>query len=335
MRPPHHKMENIIEVNNLTRFFKTRENRNFITGIFDPRYKVTKAVNDISFKVDEGESLAFLGPNGAGKTTTTKMLSGLIYPTSGEAKVLGYIPWNRKKDFLMQIGLVMGNKTSLAWDLAPKQSFEFIKAIYYIEEKKYKERLDMLSELLDVKKLLNTQLRYLSLGERMKMELIGAILHNPKVLFLDEPTIGLDIISKKNVRLFLRNIQKDSNITLILTSHDMDDVEKVCDRVLVINKGMKVYDGQLTDLVSEYNKEKFIKVYFENIPADFNDYPYAKIEKIDGDTVTFQVEKEKVPQLISELVSKNTVLDIDIVSVPLEEIIEDIFKKSSNISTLA
>ena len=213
--------------------------------------------------------MAFLGPNGAGKTTTTKMLTGLIYPTSGNIEVLGYTPAERKKDFLMQIGLVMGNKSGLSWDLTAEQSLDFIKKIYCIEEKAFNNTLDKLTELLNVKEHLKKQLRKLSLGERMKIELISAILHKPKVLFLDEPTIGLDITSKKNIRNFLREIQTGSKITLILTSHDMDDVEKVCDRVLVINKGYKVYDDHLEKLVEEYSRKKYIKFFLENGPVSY------------------------------------------------------------------
>lgn len=327
-------MNNIIKVSNLSKQFKIRTNKNLITGMFDPKYQFVDAVKDVSFEVKEGESLAFLGPNGAGKTTTTKMLTGLIYPTSGDITVLGYTPFDRKKEFLMQIGLVMGNKSGLSWDLTGSQSFDFIKKIYRIDDSKYKTTLTNLCEILDVGKHLNKQVRKLSLGERMKMELIGAILHSPKVLFLDEPTIGLDITSKKNIRTFLREIQRDSNITLILTSHDMDDVEKVCDRILVINKGIKVYDDELPKLVERYNKKKFIKVYFETLPENLDAYSYAVIEKTELDVVTFAVEKALVSRLISEVVNRNSVLDIDIISVPLEEMIEDIFKKSSNVSSL-
>jgi len=328
-------MSKIIGVKNLSRQFRIRTNKNLFTGIFDPKYQIVDAVHDVSFEVNEGESLAFLGPNGAGKTTTTKMLTGLIYPSSGSATVMGFTPSDRKKDFLMQIGLVMGNKSGLSWDLTGEQSFDFVRKIYHLEENKYKETLNKLCELLDVTKHLNKQVRKLSLGERMKMELIGAILHQPKVLFLDEPTIGLDITSKKNIRNFLREIQRDSKITMVLTSHDMDDIERVCDRVVVINKGLKVYDDQLQKLVNDYNQKKFIKVYFETLPPDLSGFNYAKVEKVEGDTVTFDVGKEAVSKLISDVVSKYTLLDIDIIAVPLEEIIEDIFNKSNSIPTIA
>lgn len=327
-------MRKIIEVKNLSKKFKIRTNKNLLTGIFDPKYLEVTAVQNVSFEVNEGEALAFLGPNGAGKTTTTKMLTGLVHPSRGTVRVLGYTPYERKKDFLMQIGLVMGNKTGLSWDLTGEQSFDFIKKIYKVEDNVYKRTLEELTELLDVKKHLTKQIRKLSLGERMKLELIGAILHRPKVLFLDEPTIGLDITSKKNIRAFLKKIQQNSNITIVLTSHDMDDIEKVCDRVIVINKGMKVYDDQLPKLVNDYNKKKFIKVYFENLPTDLKSFSYAKADSIEGDNVVFEVDKAEVSRLISDIIGKYTILDIDIISVPLEEMIEDIFNKSANVTSL-
>lgn len=321
-------MKKVIQVSNLNKSFKIRTNKNLLTGMFKPKYQYVHAVRDVAFDVYEGEALAFLGPNGAGKTTTTKMLTGLIYPTSGTIKVLDYVPFDRKRDFLMQIGLVMGNKTGLNWDLTARQSFNFLKEIYRVDDKKFHSTIGYLSELLDVSKHLDKQIRKLSLGERMKMELIGSILHSPKVLFLDEPTIGLDITSKKNIRIFLKEIQRNSNITLVLTSHDMDDIERVCDRVVVINKGEKVYDDDIEKLVQEYNKQKFIKIFFEDAPKDFSEFPYAKVEKTEGDTATFTVEKSDVSKLLSHAIEKYNVLDVDIVSVPLEEMIEDIFKRT-------
>jgi ABC-2 type transport system ATP-binding protein len=327
-------MTKAIEVTNLSKQFKIRTNKNIISGMFDPKFQIVEAVKDISFQVNEGESLAFLGPNGAGKTTTTKILGGLVHPTSGSAEVLGYTPSDRKKDFLMQIGLVMGNKSGLSWDLTAEQSFDFIRKIYCIEESSYKERLNKLTDLLQIEQHLNKQIRKLSLGERMKMELIGAILHNPKVLFLDEPTIGLDITSKKSVRKFLREIQRDSGITLILTSHDMDDVEKVCDRVIVINKGAKVCDDNLDTLVGRYNQKKFIKFFFENELTSAN-CEFAEILEQDSDSVLFEVSKENTSRLIAQILEHNSIIDLDIISVPLEEMIEDIFKKSSEVSSIA
>ncbi|MFH1175323.1 MAG: ATP-binding cassette domain-containing protein [bacterium] len=318
----------IIQVKNLSKQFKIRANKNIITGLFNPKYKFVDAVSDISFQVEKGEALAFLGPNGAGKTTTIKMLTGLIYPTEGKISILGFRPFERKREYLKQIGLVMGNKTGLNWDLTARQSFWLFKKIYEIKEKRYQSRLKELCGILDVERLLDTQVRKLSLGERMKMELIGAILHDPKLLFLDEPTIGLDITSKKNIRNFLKDLQKNSGISFILTSHDMDDIETVCERVIVINKGKKIYDNYLEKLMQQHNQEKFVKFYFDEEPGEFSWIDYAKIDKRTKDSVIFKTEKALMPRLISEITSKYTnIIDIDMISTPLEDIIEGLFKK--------
>lgn len=317
----------IIQVKNLSKTFKIRTNKNIITGLFRPGYKYADAVKNVSFSVEKGEALAFLGPNGAGKTTTIKMLTGLIYPTEGEIDVLDYKPFDRDREYLKQIGLVMGNKAGLDWDLTANQSFWLFKKIYEINEEEFKKRLSELCSILNVAHLLDAQVRKLSLGERMKMELIGAILHNPKILFLDEPTIGLDITSKKNIREFLRRVQQESGITLILTSHDMDDIEKVCDRVVVINKGKKIYDDSLEKLVADYREDRYVKFIFEKIPEDIGKINYAVIDQKNKDSVTFNVEKNLMPKLISEIASKYNIVDIDMVSIPLEDIIEDLFNR--------
>jgi len=305
-------MKNIIVVDNLIKKYKTAN---------------TNAVDNISFKVEEGEFFSMLGPNGAGKTTTTKMLTGLVHPTSGSVKVLGFNPFDRKREFLTQIGLVMGNKSGLSWDLTGEQALRFVKEIYNIEEKEFQKSIKYFGEILDIEKYLQKQIRKLSLGERMKLELIGAILHQPKVLFLDEPTIGLDITSKKNIRKFLRDIQKNSNITILLTSHDMDDIETVCDRVIIINNGTKVYDENINDLLNNYKNEKFIKVYFDEIPSSFETIKNVKIERIEVDSVTFSVSSKEIAKFMTQILENFEVIDIDIISVPLEEIIEDIYKK--------
>jgi len=317
----------VVTVKNLSKQFKrVVKSGNLFKDLFKQEFVKVNAVSDVSFSIDKGESVAFLGPNGAGKTTTIKMLTGLIFPTSGEVSVLGYFPFDRKRDFLMRIGLVMGNKAGLNWDLTPNQSFELLKEIYKIPADTFKSRLKELTELLDTERFLNTQVRRLSLGERMKMELIGAILHQPEILFLDEPTIGLDITSKKKIREFLREIQKKHNVTMLLTSHDMDDIERVCDRVIVINKGTKVYDDSLERLTIKYNQEKFVKFYFEKLP-DEDEFKGFEISNKNDNSYTFKVKRSDLPKITEMITSKYDVLDIDILSTPLEEIIEDIFKK--------
>lgn len=323
------KMESVIKVQNLTKTFTLRQNNNLITGLFNPKKREVKAVNDITFSVQRGESVAFLGPNGAGKTTTTKMLTGLIHPTAGTVEVLGYNPFGRDHSFLRRIGLVMGNKSGLSWDLTPEQSFWLLKNIYRIPDEAYKTRLKELTELLDVQEHLKTQLRRLSLGERMKVELIGAILHNPEVLFLDEPTIGLDITARKNIRTFLRKVQKENNVTLVLTSHDMDDIEHVCDRVIVINHGVKVYDDSIEALTAQYQKERYVRLVFENGPPKEELEKYGKILEHDNGNFLIKVPEDNVVSLVEGLNKGKNLIDIHMESVPLEQMIDSIFRKSS------
>ena len=316
-------MKNIIEVKNLKKSFKVKVNKSFLKDLLKPEYKLVDAVKNISFSVKKGESVAFLGPNGAGKTTTTKMMTGLIYPSQGSIEILGFIPFERRPEFLTQIGLVMGNKAGLNWDLTPNQSFNLFRQIYNINQNDYDKRIKELTEMLDIKHFLNTQVRKLSLGERMKMELIGSILHNPKVLFLDEPTIGLDITSKQKVRKFLREIQKKSNITLILTSHDMDDIEKVCDRVIIINKGIKIYDNNIEQLSNKYQDTRYVKFVFKNKP-NIENFSREVIEE-SNNSFTFKIKKNEMPSLVSEVTTKYDLEDIEILSTPLEQMVTDIF----------
>ena len=323
----------IIKVDGLTKTFRVKQKHGFLKDLFRPEFRHVHAVKDLSFEVRKGESVAFLGPNGAGKTTTTKMLSGLIYPSAGEISVMGYFPFDRKRDFLMQIGLVMGNKAGLNWDLTPEQSFELYKEIYKINDDDFKQRIETMTELLHTKKYLKTQVRKLSLGERMKMELIAALLHAPKVLFLDEPTIGLDIISKHKIRKFLRTIQEESDVTLLLTSHDMDDVEMVCDRVIVINEGEKVYDDMLENLMRQYKQDRYVKFVFHSLPpvADFNKLLaplQSSVVKSDESSHLVKCSSERMPDVIAKVTQDFKVADIDIVQIPLEKMIADIFKES-------
>jgi len=326
-------MKNIIEVRNLSKHFQIRTNKNLISGMFRPEYKIVKAVNNISFSIGKGEAVAFLGPNGAGKTTTTKMLTGLMYPTKGSVKVLGFTPFDKKREYLQRIGLVMGNKAGLNWDLTANQSFWLNKNIYKISDKDFVQRVSLMTELMEVDKLLDTQIRRLSLGERMKLELIGAILHNPEVLFLDEPTIGLDIIAKKNIRRFLKNIQTEFSTTIILTSHDMDDVEQVCQRVIIVNKGEKVYDDKLVTLTSQYEKARYVRFVFDSQPDDnkISGLNVGKLIEKTKDYYLFEVESSKLIELITKVASEFNLIDLQVESVPLEEIIEHIFKEKSDL----
>lgn len=316
----------IINAKDLKKIYKRSIKKNFFKDIFREKNIEVIAVDNISFQIKKGESVAFLGPNGAGKTTTIKMLTGLMYPSSGKIDILGYIPFERNKQFSKSIGLVLGNKSSLNWDLTPFESFKLQKSIYNIKDDDFAKSIEEFTSLLEVKHLIDTQVRKLSLGERMKMELISSILHNPQILFLDEPTIGLDITSKKRIRKFLRIIQRDRNITILLTSHDMDDIEEVSDRVIVINKGKKIYDDSLVKLVITYAKDKVIRFYFnqniniiKKLLSDYDSRLYENFFEI-------KVEKSIVPEIIKNFLNKIEITDIDIISTPLEDIIEDIYQ---------
>ena len=259
-------MTNSISVQKLSKHFKIHKKQPGLAGsvkaLFSREYRTIEAVNDINFEISQGELVGFIGPNGAGKTTTLKMLSGLLYPTGGQAKVLGYTPHERKNDFLKQISLVMGQKNQLWWDLPAIETFNLNKEIYEIQDDVYKNVLDELVEMLDVKDVIHQQVRKLSLGQRMKCELIASLIHTPKVLFLDEPTIGLDVVMQKRVREFIKEYNRKYQATVILTSHYMDDVKEICKRVIMINEGKLVFDGRLDELIKQYADYKILTFIF-------------------------------------------------------------------------
>jgi len=324
----------MIEVTNLTRVFRTYKKRpgfwGGVTGLFYRDFEETAAAKDISFIIAEGEFVGFLGPNGAGKTTTLKMLSGLIFPTSGTARVAGYDPTKRENAYRRLFALVLGQKNQLWWDLPAIESFNLLRAIYAIPEAQFKTTLDELVTLLDVGKKLNVMVRELSLGERMKMELIAALLHRPRVLFLDEPTIGLDVVSQKAVRQFLRDYNKRHRVTILLTSHYMADIKELCERVIVIHKGKKIYDGALDRLESSGGARKKIITF---LPAATTNSAFTETwqsrhgtTKRDEDgKFTLCVPSENVVAVSQEVLSTGPVADITIEDVPLEDVIAELF----------
>lgn len=320
-------MKYIIETKNLSKQFRTRGNTNVLTGLVNPKWQYKAAVSAVNLAIERGESVAFLGPNGAGKTTTTKMLTGLIKPTDGSVQILGHEPFSRNSEFLRRIGLVMGNKAGLNWDLTANQSFELLQKIYEISPQVSKKRAKEMSELLSVDHALDKQVRKLSLGERMKLELIGSLLHDPDILFLDEPTIGLDISSKKNVREFLRQMHKAGK-TIVLTSHDMDDVSEVCDRVVVINKGKIMFDGSMAGLNHQYSSQKFIRLMFDGkLPNKTEISQFARFVSKNKNHITLSVDQQDVMAKIAEIGKRYTVRDITIESVPLELIVSDLYER--------
>jgi ABC-2 type transport system ATP-binding protein len=284
-----------------------------------------RAVDGISATIDPGEMVGFLGPNGAGKTTTLKMLSGLIFPSGGSAHVLGFVPWERHNAYRRQFALVMGQKNQLWWDLPAIDSFRLLKEIYAIEHKAYDTTLAELTTLLEVGDLLGQPVRELSLGERMKVELIAALLHSPKVLFLDEPTIGLDVVSQANIRACLREYNRDKNITVLLTSHYMQDVEALCKRVVVINHGRLVFDGRLSEIVERFSAHKIVKLRFHNgsMPERFD--AFGEVVELSPPTVTLKVARSRVAELTGRMLAEHAIDDVAVEEIPIEEVIGEVF----------
>lgn len=282
---------------------------------------------DLSFDIEEGEIVGFLGPNGAGKTTTLKMLSGILHPSDGQASVLGYTPWERKKEFKRQFSIVMGQKNQLWWDLPASDSFELNKLIYDLDDTEYKRTLDELVELLGVGEQLHVQVRRLSLGERMKMELIASLLHRPKVILLDEPTIGLDIISQSKIRQFFKTYNKTYNTTILLTSHYMRDIEDLCSRTMIINHGQLVYDGDLKSVNDVIGSWKLLKIQLSAPVSELSLNGYGKIRSRSELEVVFELSKHDVLRKSKEILDHLPVIDFTIEDIPLEEGIAILYEK--------
>lgn len=323
-------VEKTIIVEHLTKNFEITEKKAGLLGslqsLFTPSKKTVRALKSITFSIAQGELVGFIGPNGAGKTTTLKILSGLLYPTAGFTQVLGYDPWVRHPEFLKQIALVMGQKNQLWWDLPAIDTFELNSAIYEIPSKKYKETLDELTTILEVKKILNTQVRRLSLGQRMRLELVAALLHQPKVLFLDEPTIGLDVVGQQKVRDFIFEYNKKYSATIMLTSHNMDDLIDLAKRVIVIDKGQILFDGYLKELVAQFAKEKIIKVYLSK-EADVKRFDdIGRVKRFSYPQAIIAVPREASAVAAAELLQNFPVADLTIEEEPVEDIIRRVFK---------
>ena len=324
----------MIEVQHLTRIFRTYKKQpgfwGGVKGLFNRTYDETAAAKDVTFSIAVGEFVGFLGPNGAGKTTTLKMLSGLIFPTSGTARVAGFDPTKRENAYRRIFALVLGQKNQLWWDLPAIESFALLRAIYGLQEEDYKRTLDELVQLLGVSEKLNVMVRELSLGERMKMELIAALIHRPKVLFLDEPTIGLDVVSQRAVRNFLRDYNRRHRVTIILTSHYMADIKELCERVIVIHKGSKIYDGALDRLESGSDSKKKI-VRFVPKDAAFPEAwrsRYGDTKRAGDGTFTLCVSSDDIVAVAQEVLATGPVADITIEDVPLEDVIAELFQST-------
>lgn len=323
----------IITVSHLKKYYQVHKKEPGLLGslksLFHRTYYDAKAVDDISFEIAEGELVGFIGPNGAGKTTTLKCLSGLLFPTSGKVEVLGFTPFERKNPFLKQIALVMGQKNQLWWDLPAMESFILNKEIYEVSEKHFRETLEELATLLDVKEILNIQVRKLSLGQRMKCELIAALIHSPKVLFLDEPTIGLDVVMQKKLRDFIKEYNKRYKATILLTSHYMEDVKELCERVIIIDHGKILYDGKLDDIVKKYAKNKLLSVVFSEKVDKEKLEKLGEIKEYDPPKVVISVERERSNHVAAKLLEHFPVDDLNIEEPDIEDIIRDVFSRTA------
>lgn len=320
----------IISVKNLKKNFRLQKKEEGFMGslksLFHRKYIEKKAVNDITFDIAEGELIGFIGPNGAGKTTTLKCLSGLLYPSAGEVSVMGFQPFERKKEFLQKLSLVMGQKNQLWWDLPAVESFRLNKEIYQVSDAQYKKTLHYLSEILDIKDVLYTPVRNLSLGQRMKCELTAALIHSPKVLFLDEPTIGLDVMMQQNLREFIRQYNRENKATIILTSHYMEDVKELCERVIIIDNGTRIFDGKLNDIIREYATDKLITVSFTKPIEQKQLEHFGTIEKYEGMKATIAIPLEKTNHVAAQLLEKFPVDDLNIEEQKIENIIREVFE---------
>lgn len=303
-----------------------------IKGLVTREKTALEAVKGVTLSIEGGELIGFLGPNGAGKTTTIKMLTGILYPTSGECRVLGFEPFQRKAEMLRRIALVMGNKQQLWWDLPAWDSFIVLRELYDIDPAKFKQRIDHLLEALQLTDKVNTQVRKLSLGERMKCELVAALIHGPAVVFLDEPTIGLDVVSQKRIRDFLRELNRDEGSTILLTSHYMQDVQELCDRVIIIDHGTVVFDGTLANLSAQHSGTRRLRLAFDSEPPLEALRGLAQVVESDEATVVLEVPREQTASVTSRVLAAYSVNDIGVEDVPIEEVIRTLFTAESGSS---
>ncbi len=321
-----------ILVEHLSKYYQAHQKEAGLAGslraFFNRQYRDVKAVDDVNFTIKAGEMVGFLGPNGAGKTTTLKVLSGLLYPTRGRATVLGYTPYERKREFLEQFTLVMGNKNQLLWDLPAIESFLVNRAIYDIPRTQYEATFNELNELLELEPLLKKQVRKLSLGERMKCELAAALLHRPKILFLDEPTLGLDVTMQVAIRNFVKAYNQRHEATVILTSHYMADVTELTKRVIVIDQGKILYDGNLQQLVEQVAPYKLLTIVMREPCSAEQLAPYGEVEALDGIKATLRVARGRATEIASQLLTHIKLDDVLIEEPPVEEIIRQVFAES-------
>ena len=319
-----------IEVKNISKDFKVNKRSAGIPGMianmFAPKFEIKKAVNDLSFTIEKGEMVGFIGPNGAGKSSTIKMLSGILCPDSGSISVAGYIPYKQRKAYVGNIGVVFGQKSQLQWDLPVIDSFELLRAIYRIPEEKYKRNLERFTEMLDMKGFINQPVRQLSLGQRMRSDIVASLLHSPEIVFFDEPTIGVDIIGKETIRSFIKELNEQDKVTMIFTTHDMQDIEQTCKRIIIIDKGSLMYDGSLQEIRSRYGTTR-------RLIAEFNEETAVApiknvvIEDLKDRKVSFTFDNNVVDvnKLMHEVLEKYSVHDVTVAEPEIESIIQKMY----------
>ncbi len=321
-----------IEVDNICKKYKVSKRKSGIPGmianLFVPKFEDKEAVKDISFSIEKGEMVGFVGPNGAGKSTTIKMLSGILYPDSGSISVDGIIPYKQRKEYVGRIGVVFGQKSQLQWDLPVIDSFELLKAIYRVPDGIYRKNLDRYTELLDMGKFLKQPVRQLSLGQRMRADIAAALLHSPEIVFFDEPTIGVDVVGKENIRSFIRELNAEDGVTMLFTTHDMQDIEKTCNRLIIINKGSKIYDGTLEGIRSLHGSSRQLDVFFAN-DVSISPIPDVEIEEVDKrhSQFIFDGKKVHINDLMSHLLTTYNVKDMSIAEPDIDSIIRKIYSK--------
>ena len=321
----------IIEIENLSKSYRVYQKHEGLLaamrGLVHREYRDVEAVRGVNLTVEQGEFVAFLGPNGAGKTTTLKLLSGVIYPTGGTARVMGHVPWLRDNDYRRRFALVMGQKNQLWWDLPAQESFRLHEKIYQIDPREFTRSLNELADLLEVQKLLGRPVRELSLGERMKMELIAALLHSPDVLFLDEPTIGLDVVAQHNIQQFLRYYQEQRRTTVILTSHYMKDIAALCQRVVVITDGAIKFDGSLAGIIDNFSGSKILKLQLSVGQSAEGLERFAEVTSVVLPKVTLRCARAEVPKMLAAILQHYQVDDVAVEDPPLEDVIADLYQK--------
>ena len=325
----------VIAARDLTKTYTFHQQRaglgGALTSLVRRKYETRLAVDRISFGIERGEVVGLLGPNGAGKTTTLKMLSGLLYTTSGDLEVLGFTPSDRKHDYLRRIALVMGQKSMLWWDIPAMESLLLHKDMYGLDKDEFEHNVAELAELLDVQDLLNIQVRKVSLGERMKLELMAALVHGPEILFLDEPTIGLDVVAKARVRSFLAEVNKLRGTTILVTSHDMDDIEALCSRVMIIDHGRLQYDGSLDELVRTTRPRKLVRATYATVVDGHRLISLDGVGAVEssGQRVSLEVDRERTGDVLEQLTRLGPLVDLDVADADVEDIMRDLFARRS------